>query len=209
METCPEARKIMTAFGCAGAERDDPSQSNIPKLINSLYAFDSMAWQLLLRTGLAQAYANVPAVSADAPFSIPDAVVNYLAEIPPVLLAPELRAPTLAAVDQTRASYFTTARNDFKRGNTLSSAEYLCYATNYAVIGQAVRYGWPHATADDDTNAVVDLSTGTLQQNANAVYSLLHQAPQNGLDLSCSHGAVKIRPNCRLTAEASGVRDAP
>ena len=160
-------------------------------LIDSLVAFDSVAWQPLPLTALAQAYANARTIAVDLPFSFPDAVVNYLADTPPAPLAPELCEPLLDAVDQASESYFTAARNDFKRGDTVSGTENLCYAANCAVIGQAALHGWPHATDDDDTNAVVALATGTLPQDADEVYNLLMQAPKDGMDLSSNHGAVK------------------
>ena len=191
MKIRPEARQIMIAFGSPSAELGAQTRETALNLIDSLAAFDSVAWQPLPLTALAQAYANAQAVSADPPFSGPDDVVNYLADTPPAPLAPELRSPLLDAVDQASESYFTAARNDFKRGDTASGTENLCYAANCAVIGQAALHGWPHATEEDDTNAVVALATGTLPQDADEVYNLLMQAPSDGIDLSSNHGAVK------------------
>ena len=191
MKIRPEARQIMIAFGSPSAELGAQTRETALNLIDSLAAFDSVAWQPLPLTALTQAYANAPAVSADPPFSVPDDVVNYLADTPPAPLAPELRSPLLDAVNQASESYFTAARNDFKRGDTASGTENLCYAANCAVIGQAALHGWPHATEEDDTNAVVALATGTLPQDADEVYNLLMQAPSDGIDLSSNHGAVK------------------
>ncbi len=191
MKIRPEAREIMIAFGSPGVELGAQPRETAVSLIDSLVAFDSVAWQPLPLTALAQAYANAQAVSADPPFSVPDTVVNYLADTPPAPLASELRSPLLDAVEQASESYFTAARNDFKRGDTVSGTENLCYAANCAVIGQAALHSWPHATDDDDTNAVVALATGTLPQSADELYNLLQQAPKDGVDLSSNHGAVK------------------
>ncbi len=60
-------------------------------------------------------------VAADPALGTPDGRVKYLAETPPAPLAPELRSPLLTAVDEASGSYFTAARNDFKRGDTVSS----------------------------------------------------------------------------------------
>ena len=100
-------------------------------------------------------------------------------------------APLLAAVDEASESYFTSARNDFNRGDTVSGTGNLCHAANCFVIGQAALHGWPHATDDDDINAVVALATDTLPQNADEIYKPLQQAASDGLDLSSHHGAVK------------------
>ena len=193
MRIRPEARNIMIAFGSPSAGLNARIQDEISNLIDSLDAFDSVAWQPLPLTALAQAYssANARVVSADPNFSGLGAIVNYLADTPPAPLAPEWRAPLLSAVDEASESYFTDARNDFKRGDTVSGTENLCYAANCVVIGQAALHGWPHATDDDDTNAVVALATGTLPQNAGEIYDLLQQAPSDGVDLSSNHGAVK------------------
>lgn len=201
MEIRPEARNIMIAFGSPTTELDARIQEDISKLINSLDAFDSVDWQPLPLTALAQAYANANArvVVEDPNSSFLDAIVNYLADTPPAPLAPEWRAPLLAAVDEASESYFTAASNDFKRGDTVSGTANLCYAANCFVIGQAALHGWPHATDDDDTNAVVALATGTLPRNADEIYNLLQQAPSDGMDLSSNHGAVKsVRQAARL-----------
>ena len=191
MKIRPEAREIMIAFGSPSADFGAQPREIAVSLIDSLVEFDSVAWQPLPLTALAQAYANAQAVPADPPFSVNDTVVNYLAETSPAPLASELRSPLLDAVDQASESYFTAARNDFHRGDAVSGTENLCHAANCAVIGQAALHGWPHATDDDDTNAVVALATGTLPQSADEIYDLLQQAPSDGMDLSSNHGAVK------------------
>ena len=191
MKIRPEAREIMIALGSPSADFGAQTREIAMSLIDSLVAFDSVAWQPLPLTALAQAYANARAAAVEPPFSVPDTVVNYLADTHPAPLSSELHAPLLDAVDQATESYFSAARNDFKRGDTVSGTENLCYAANCAVIGQAALHGWPHATEDDDTNAVVAIATGTLPQNADEVYNLLMQAPKDGMDLSSNHGAVK------------------
>ena len=193
MEIRPEAKTILVAFGIPSTELDAGIQEESWSLINSLATLDSVGWRALPLTALAQAYvnANVPAVAADQDFVVPDDVVSYLTEIPPAPLAPELREPLLAAVNQASESYFTAARNDFDRGDTASGTQNLCYAANCAVIGQAAIHGWPHATEEDDVKAVVALATGTLPQNPGDVYNLLMQAPKEGVDLSSNHGAAK------------------
>ena len=193
MKIRPEARNIMVAFGSPKAELAPRLQEETWGLINSLDTFDSAEWQPLPLTAFAQAYGSAKAwvVSADQSSDVSDAITNYLADTPPAPLAPEWHAPLLAAVDQASESYFTVARNDFDRGDTISGTENLCYAANCVVIGQAALHGWPHATDDDDTNAVVALATGTLPQSAGEVYDLLRQAPSDGMDLSSNHGAVK------------------
>ena len=197
MKIRPEAREIMIAFESPIAGINARIQDNISNLIDSLDAFDSVPWQPLPLTALAQAYANVQVVAVDPPFRVNDTVVNYLADTPPAPLAPEWHAPLLAAVDQASESYFTVARNDFDRGDTISGTENLCYAANCVVIGQAALHGWPHATDDDDTNAVVALATGTLPRDADEVYDLLRQAPSDGMDLSSNHGRRQIRASGR------------
>ena len=190
MKIRPEAQQIMIAFGSPSAEIGAQAQETALNLIDSLAAFDSVAWQPLPLTALAQAYANIQVVEAELPF-VRDTVVNYLAYTQPAPLTPELRSPLLAAVDEASVSYFNAARDGFKRGDTVSGTENLCYSANCVVIGHAASRGWPHATEEDDTNAVVALATGTLPQSADEVYNLLMQAPSDGVDLSSNHGAVK------------------
>ena len=178
MKIRPEARNIMIAFGSPTTELDARIQEEFSNLIDSPGALDSVAWQPLPLTALAQAYAsaNARVVSADPSFSVPDAIVNHLSDTSPAPLAPEWRAPLLSAVDEAGESYFTAASDDFNRGDTVSGAKNLCHAANCVVIGQAALHGWPHAT-DDDINAVVALATGTLPQNADEIYNLLQQLP--------------------------------
>ena len=191
MEIRPEARKILIAFGISTNEIEAGIQEKFLNLFDSLGNFDSVVWQPLPLTALVQAYANVLAGPTDPPVDALDAVANYLTEAPPAPLAPELRTPLLTAVEEASESYFTAARDDFNRGDTISGTRNLCYAANCAVIGQAAIHGWPHATDDDDVKAVVALATGTLPQNPGDVYDLLQQAPKEGMDLSSNHGAVK------------------
>lgn len=199
MEIRPEARTIMIAFARPASPLDATIQEQFLKLIDSLDALDSVEWQPLPLTALAQAYANAQVVLADPPFGAPDAVVNYLLDTPPAPLNAEWRTPLLTAVDQASEHYFAAARNDFNLGDTVSGTENLYHAANCAVIGQAALHGWPHATDDDDTNAVVALATGTLPQNPGEIYNLLQQAPSAGMDLSSNHGAVKsVRQAARL-----------
>ena len=193
MKIRPEAREIMIAFGSPSAELGTQVRETALNLIGSLDAFDSVAWQPLPLTSPAQAYAsaNARVASSDPNFSVSNAMVNYLADTPPAPLAPEWRMPLLSAVGEASESYFTSARIDLKRGDTVSGTENLCHAANWVVIGQAALHGWPHATEEDDINAVVALATGTLPQSADELYNLLQQAPKDGVDLSSNHGDVK------------------
>ena len=141
MKIRPEAREIMIALGSPSADFGAQTREIAMSLIDSLVAFDSVAWQPLPLTALAQAYPNARPIAVDLPFSFPAAVVNYLADTPPAPLPPELRSPLLDAVDQASESYFTAAQNDFNRGDAVSGTENLCYAANCAVIGQAAIHG--------------------------------------------------------------------
>ena len=199
MEIRPEARTIMMAFARPKTELDASIQGNILKAIDALTNFDSVEWQPLPLTALAQAFANAQLVALAPPFGVSDAFANYLSDTSPAPLAPEWRMPLLTAVDEASEHYFTAAQNDFDLGDTVSGTENLCHAANCAVIGQAALHGWPHATDDDDTNAVVALATGTLPRNADEIYNLLQQAPTAGMDFSSNHGAIKsVRQAARM-----------
>ena len=199
MEIRPEARAIMIAFDRLRTERDALIQGTIMQAIDALMSFDSVEWQSLPVTGLAQAFAHAQLVAEAPLFGVSDAYTDLLLDTPPASLAPEWRMPLLTAVDEATEYYFAAARNDFNLGDTVSGTENLCYAANCAVIGQAAIHGWPHATEEDDVKAIVALATGTLPQNPGDVYNLLQQAPSEGLDLSSNHGATKsVRQAARL-----------
>lgn len=199
MEIRPEARTIMIAFARPPKGPDDQVQQQILVLIDALANFDSTEWQPLPLTALIHAYATANIINAHQLLGATNTAVNCLPDTPPAPLPPEWRARLLVAVDRASEYYFRAANNDFDLGSIVSGTENLCHAANCAVIGQAALRGWPHATDDDDTNAVVALATGTLPQNSDEIYNLLRQAAKVGMDLSSNHEAVKsVRQAARL-----------
>ena len=199
MEIRPEAQTIMIALTRPATEPNPQIQQQVLDLINSLAALNSIEWEPMPLTAPAHAYTNADPIGVEVSFHAFTAIVNYLSNTPPAPLAPEWREPLLTAVDRASQYHFNAARNDFDPGDIVSGTESLCLAANCAVIGQAALHGWPHATDDDDINAVVALATGALPENAGEIYDLLQQAPSAGMDLNGNYGAVKsLRQAARI-----------
>lgn len=191
MEIRPEAQTIMIALARPATEPNPQIQQQVLDLINSLAALNSIEWEPMPLTALAQAHTNADIIGVEMSFHAFTAVVNYLSNTRPAPLAPEWCGPLLTDVDRASEYHFNAARNDFDLGDIVAGTESLCLAANCAMVGQAALHGWPHATDDDDINAVVALATGVLSENAGEIYDLLQQAPSAGMDLNSNCGAVK------------------
>ena len=140
------------------------------------------------------ALTNVIAAAADQPAD-DDAVartcIRYLEDTEPGTMVSAWRTHFLDAVRAATESCLNDAETDFHRDDLRSGADHLTLAVNCALIGQAATRGWPHATPDDDLNAIVGLLTGHLPQDEDDFEKWHNSIPQQDLTLSSAYGAIK------------------
>ena len=140
------------------------------------------------------ALTNVIAAAADRTVdddAVAQTCIRYLEDTDPGTMAPAWRTHLLGAVRAATESCLDEAETDFGRDDLRSGAEHLTLAVNCALIGQAATRGWPHATPDDDLNAIVGLLTGHLPKDEDDFEKWHNSIPQQDLTLSSAYGAIQ------------------
>ena len=82
MDIRPEARTIMIELARPATEPNPQIQQQVLDLINSLAALNSIEWEPMPLTALAQAHTNADTIGAEVSFHAFTAVVNYLSNTP-------------------------------------------------------------------------------------------------------------------------------
>lgn len=191
MDIRPEAETIAAKLPSPHRVFATEKGGQVTEICRALSEADLHPWASYPATALTNAVAAVSRVPSSAKSEVSHAFLRYLEDVTPGTFAAAWERPFLDAVQAATEDCFAEAATAFSRNNLRFGASHLSKAVNCALIGQAATRGWPHATPEDDLNAVVGLLTGTLPRDETEFKSLHDGIPERDLTLSSLYGAVK------------------